>query len=72
MFTGTVKAVRISIVLAKDLRSYLYNHVHVYFDTYVGGLFDTQPANEYCFTLFNANVTSSVGFDLKYVDIAIQ
>ena len=32
----------------------------------IGGTFGTQPANEYCFTLSNANVISSVGFDLKY------
>ena len=34
---------------------------------YIGGTFGTQPANEYCFTLSNTNVISSVGFDLKYV-----
>jgi len=32
---------------------------------HIGGIFGTQPANEYCFTLYNANVVSSVEFDLK-------
>jgi len=32
---------------------------------HIGGTFGAQPANEYCFTLSNANVTSSVEFDLK-------
>ena len=37
--------------------------------TLVGGLFDSQPANEYCFTLSNANVTFSVGSNSRYVVI---
>ena len=32
-----------------------------------GGSFGNQSANEYCLTLSNANVTTSVGFNSRYV-----
>lgn len=38
-------------------------HAHIC----TGGLFGTQPANEYCFTLSNANVTFTVGSNSRYV-----
>ena len=37
----------------------------------IGGLFDGQPANEYCFTLSNVNVIFSAGFNSRYVLICI-
>ena len=32
---------------------------------YTGGLYGSQPATEYCFALSNANVTFSVGSNLR-------
>ena len=48
------------------LATYIAMYITDVLCRYIGGIFGNQPANEYCLTLSNANVTFSVGFNSRY------